>query len=59
MYEVNEKGNSVRVEMTIPEFIKRVLDDYNEEYDKEYLDRCIMRTNAIIEHNDNKKDNNK
>lgn len=59
MYEVNEKGNSVRVEMTIPEFIKRVLDDYNEEYDKEYLDRCIMRTKAIIEHNDNKKDNNK
>lgn len=54
MYESNEKGNSVSVEMTIPEFIKRVLDDYDEPYDKEYLEKCILRTRAIIEHNKNK-----
>lgn len=49
--DTNERGNSVKLELTIPEFIQCVFDSYDIKYDKEYLSDCVKRTKKVIEYN--------
>lgn len=52
LMEMDENNHSTARLVTIPTFIKKVLDDHGVEYDEENLKLCIAKTHAIIKRND-------
>lgn len=48
MYGVNEEGKVTYTNMTIPERIKAVFDDFGVDYDRELIDSYIEKTREIL-----------
>lgn len=48
VFEMSDGGYAHRIELTIPELAKKVLDDYGISYDKGDLEECIKKTQEIL-----------